>query len=389
MIVPESTSALLSVSVPDYRTTLSIFGAACGALHTTKALSLSIYARGRNLHLEVDMALRIPSIRISPDRDTVTQQLGLLQNLAGTWEGRGFNLIARPDKEGGGPLFLELNQTREILKVDPIASSIPNRGFGQDDIELFGLTYLQKISDSTTGGALHIEPGIWVTQPGTTAPPETPAAGQQIIARMATIPHGNALLAQGAAIDVTTLTGGTFQITPVNTAPFGVGTPMPPGGTQGGFPPYDLSNTTAAATDFRTPFGDNPAVPLPASIDTVPMQTVINDPTRLLQQAIKGQFIEQMVVLNIATAASIDMKSGQVPVAFGAGGIENMPFLVANADAALVFATFWIEKIKQGTGHFLQLQYVQTVILNFPILGTNTNLSWPHVSVATLQKTFG
>jgi hypothetical protein len=335
------------------------------------------------------MALRIPSIRISPDRDTVTQQLGLLQNLAGTWEGRGFNLIARPDKEGGGPLFLELNQTREILKVDPIASSIPNRGFGQDDIELFGLTYLQKISDSTTGGALHIEPGIWVTQPGTTAPPETPAAGQQIIARMATIPHGNALLAQGAAINVTTLTGGTFQITPVNTAPFGVGTPMPPGGTQGGFAPYDLSNTTAAATDFRTPFGDNPAVPLPASIDSIPMQTVINDPTRLLQQAIKGQFIEQMAVLNIATAASIDMKSGQVPVAFGAGGIENMPFLVANADAALVFATFWIEKIKRRTGHFLQLQYVQTVILNFPILGTNTNLGWPHVSVATLQKTFG
>jgi hypothetical protein len=115
-------------------------------------------------------SLRIPSIRLSPDRNTVSEQLGLLRDLAGSWAGRGFNLIARPDKEGGGPLFLELNQTHETLKIDTISSSIPNRGFAQDDIELFGLTYLQKISDTTTGGALHIEPGIWVTQPATTAP---------------------------------------------------------------------------------------------------------------------------------------------------------------------------------------------------------------------------
>ncbi len=108
---------------------------------------------------------RYSAVRLSPDEATVRQQLGLLAELAGNWHGHGFNLIARPDKEGGGPLFLELNQTDETLKIDPISSSIPNRGFAQDDIELFGLTYLQKISDSVTGGALHIEPGIWVTQP--------------------------------------------------------------------------------------------------------------------------------------------------------------------------------------------------------------------------------
>src|ERR1700686_4786629 len=103
---------------------------------------------------------RVPTTRISPDNETVLTQLGLLQDLAGTWHGRGFNLIARPDKEGNGPLFLELNQTHETLKFDPISSPVPNRGFAQDDIVLFGLTYLQKISDSVTGGALHIEPGI-------------------------------------------------------------------------------------------------------------------------------------------------------------------------------------------------------------------------------------
>ena len=311
----------------------------------------------------------------------------------GTWQGKGFNLIARPDKQGNSPLFLELNQTREVLKVDPISSSIPNRGFAQDDIELFGLTYLQKISDFVTGGALHIEPGIWVTQPVTTAPPEAPPAGSpansQIVARMATIPHGNAVLAQGVATPVASLTNGTFEIQPVNTAPFAVGAAMPAGGTQGGFPPYNLANTTAAAVNFRTPAGNSPAVPLPASIDGVPMQTVINDPTRLLQASIQNQAIERMVVLDIATTASLNTATGSVAVPLGAGGVENMPFLVTNANAAEMFATFWIERIQHDTGHFLQLQYVQTVLLNFPVLGTTNNLSWPHVSVATLRKTFG
>ena len=88
-----------------------------------------------------------------------------MAELTGTWEGEGFNLIARPDKQGGSPLFLELNQTFETLSFIPISSSIPNRGDIVDDIELFGLTYLQKVSDSVTKGALHIEPGIWIHIP--------------------------------------------------------------------------------------------------------------------------------------------------------------------------------------------------------------------------------
>jgi hypothetical protein len=34
-----------------------------------------------------------------------------------------------------------------------------------DMIELFGLTYFQKVTDSVTKGALHIEPGIWIHIP--------------------------------------------------------------------------------------------------------------------------------------------------------------------------------------------------------------------------------
>jgi hypothetical protein len=329
----------------------------------------------------------IPSVRLATPNEEVLSDLGLLADLAGTWHGTGFNLIARPDKEGGAPLFLELNQTQETLRFDPIATSIPNRGNAQDDIELFGLTYLQKISDTVTGGALHIEPGIWVTVPKTDAPAESAS-----VARMASIPHGNALLAQGTAILVNPVAGGTFTIQAVNTAPFPQGTPMPAGGTQGGFPEYDLSNVTPAATNSRTPFGDTPPIALPALIDTIPMQTVVNDPTRLLQQAIKGQSIEKMVVLQIATVASLDFKANPVPVANGGGGIENIAFLETNADTALVFATFWIETIKHPAHHFMQLQYVQTVLLNFPLLPQGkppVPFSWPHVSVATLRKTFG
>jgi len=82
------------------------------------------------------------------------QKLGLLKDLAGPWEGEGFNLIARPNFEGHANLYLQLNQTHETLRFDPITSAIPNRGFGQNDIELFGLSYLQKISERFTGGAL-------------------------------------------------------------------------------------------------------------------------------------------------------------------------------------------------------------------------------------------
>ena len=44
-------------------------------------------------------------------------------------------------------------------------------------------------------------------------------------------------------------------------------------------------------------------------------------------------------------------------------------------------AIFWIEKVQQPDGtHFMQLQYTQTIILNF------LNINWPHISVATLVK---
>jgi hypothetical protein len=226
---------------------------------------------------------------------------------------------------------------------------------------------------------------------------------------MGNVPHGNSLLAQGTAIKLDPFNGNPFDpnaISAANTAPFAVGAPMRLPGTLSGFAPYDLSNLTPAAVNFRTPAGDSPAIPLPSTINGVPMQDVILDPTKLLTAALTNQNIESMVVINISTVDSLEQElpnpSGLNPaptstITFngGGGGVENIPFLQTNADAATVFATFWVEKITGPTPgtSFLQLQYVQTVLLNFPIVlpgqAPGANLSWPHVSVATLRKTFG
>jgi hypothetical protein len=385
------------------------------------------------------------SSRLVAENSAALQNLGLLADLSGTWTGEGFNLIARPDFHDNANLYLQLNQTQETLAISQIGSEIPNRGFGQDDIDLFGLSYLQKIHDGATGAALHLEPGLWVTQPFTIYPPEEASAGDQIIARMASIPHGNAVLAQGTASSFTgppTLPTETqpyaFSVFPsFNSTPFGIPTspPLPP--TPPPPPPainavgssekltapqipavpfheYDLG-FPANATNPRTPFDTTPPEPdLPAEIDGVLMQDVINDPARLLQAVISEQVASghtfQGVALNIATQANVtflvnpDSPKGPattVGVTDGAGGIENIPFLEGgeptgvkgpNAQTALVYATFWIEKVTPKVGRsFMQLQYAQMTVLNFPILTllpTVVLLGWPHVSVATLRKAF-
>jgi hypothetical protein len=388
---------------------------------------------------------RVSNTRIASSNTAIFQQLGLLAELAGTWRGTGFNLIARPDFHDSANLYLQLNQTRESLKIEPIGSAIPNRGFGQDDIELYGLNYLDKIDDASTGGALHFEPGLWMTQPPTSYPEETAEPGDQIIFRLASIPHGNAVLAQGTAAAFSgspTLTvkepagspfaeGYAFSTFPsFNSTPYGVGGPINAAGSSeagsikgGGFSQYTISNPASLANP-RTPFDTDPADPqLPAAIDGVPMQTAVNDPITLLQAVIESQVTAGAtftgVALNIATQAQIPFllnkddpggESANVDVLDGGGGVENIPFLDGgiptesqgpNAQTALVYATFWIEEVTpKNRAPFMQLQYAQFTALNFPIFAALhpapgsttppalTNLSWPHVSVATLRKTF-
>ena len=383
----------------------------------------------------------VSSTRLVVDNATVRQELGPLGELSGTWTGEGFNLIARPDFHDRANLYLQLNQTHETLTISPIGSAIPNRGSGQDDIELFGLSYLQQIHDRFTGGALHLEPGLWITQPETTYPPEDPPPNGRIITRMASIPHGNTVLAQGNASSFTgpptlqtataTYNGSVFPS--FNSTPFGAAPPIinatgssekltAPQIPAPSFDEYDLSIPDSAGNP-RTPFATSPpAPPLPQQINGELMQDVINDPIRLLQAVISSQVDSghtfEGVVLNIATQAVVTFRVNpdspptgptvDIAVAAGAGGIENIVFLEGgeptgaqgpNAQTGLVYATFWIEKVTPKSGReFMQLQYAQMTVLNFPIFKLLhpapggqprlVNLGWPHISIATLRKAF-
>ena len=94
--------------------------------------------------------------------------------------------------------MLELNRTEESLSFTPNLSSIPNRGSGaQADIFLNGVPYLQKVSDVTSPPAngIHFEPGMWLSVPATSNPNDPIT-----VARMASIPHGTTIVAQGVVL---------------------------------------------------------------------------------------------------------------------------------------------------------------------------------------------
>ena len=99
---------------------------------------------------------------------------------------------------------------------------------------------------------------------------------------------------------------------------------------------------------------------------------MVDNPNSVLQAAVAGQTITHTTVLHVTT--------GSVPVQ--GGGTANTAFLQPNALAKDVEAIFWIETVKgsKGGADFLQLQYTQTVNLNF------NGLTWPHVTVGTLRK---
>ncbi len=289
--------------------------------------------------------------------------LGPLADLAGTWVGNGFVLTALPNfsskapSTGPGPFRLLLNATNELLEFTPIGGPIPNRGViscfgsktGQPDISLFGLTYLQRIWDLETNEPLHIEPGIFVYVPPTTVFPKEPKA---TVVRLATIPHGDAVLAQSTKI---------FTIK--------------------GPPKFDV----VSSLPFKAEEGDDdPCIPpitpeylLPYTNPTnlppdIPASYVLN-PNQFLSDAIQGQDIISTTVVMITT----DFPDNDPPV----GGILNIPFVTLNANADELDAIFFIETVRQPDGStFLQLQYSQKVGMDF--LG----IDWPHIQVATLVK---
>jgi hypothetical protein len=276
-------------------------------------------------------------------------QFGLLINLAGTWMGKGFNLVSLPlppsikNVDPSKPPFIpKIGTTREVLAVAPLGGPIPNRGFVQEDIFLFGMTYLQVVSDAVSSEARHFETGLWLNVPDT-SPPN--------VVRQAVIPHGDAVLARGTITQAKAPPDPQGQARPnipvISSTPIAVPTGQPITGS------------------YLDPFR---ALVIPQEIPPLPPGS-INDPNEVLNQAIQGKTITETITIDINTSAN-------------GAGILNIPFVKENAEAVSMNATFWIETVlrddKETT--FVQLQYSQTVMLRFD------NVDWPHISVATLIR---
>jgi hypothetical protein len=277
------------------------------------------------------------------------ESLGPLKDLPGFWEGTGFSLIARPDFDSSNEdgFFLELNLLKETIEFTTIGSPIQNRGSRQQDVALFGVTYLHRVTDATTGGALHIEPGVWLSIPETTVP-----ASDASVARLSTIPHGNSVCAVGQPQYV--VPEGLPEIPPANTVPFRIGAPAPAPGTKNPYSAYDLG----AATKYRSD-------PLPAAVT----QAIVDDPNAILRDALAGHTLTHITRLIVSTESAAD--------------VGNIPFVTQNANAVSLESVFAIERVQGQDGtEFLQLQYSQTALLQF------RGLNWPHVTVGTLIKAF-
>ncbi|MDI3563107.1 heme-binding protein [Bradyrhizobium sp. Arg816] len=406
----------------------------------TKTANFSIHEVDEAFRAAARPAAAAAAAAAAPPPVTLPSPLGPLAAFKGTFTGRGFNTIFRPESKitptpMPGPVnttdpddnVLELNLTDETLSFEPSLGSIPNRGSNQQrDAFLNGVPYLQTIRDVTTQEpvGIHFEPGIWLAVPATTIPNEP-----FTVARMASIPHGTTITAQGTALAPV---AGKPTIAAIDITPF-----------VGGNPGNKITFQNQTATNNTTRRLPQDLTALIASGRLT--QAMITDPNTVLRNQIAHQTITQTIVIETSTKPGTPLSDGPLPAIPSpgphptapnfAGGTANIAFLEgqpnpppgggsANANAFQMDAVFWIETVvydidvpalPPGTppvilqprqrsnvplvpsfvaaipfvpnkgfkgGHVrvatTQIQYSQKVMLDF------AGLTWPHVSVASL-----
>lgn len=307
-----------------------------------------------------------------PESDGLT--LGPLMDFPGTWEGSGFNLIEIPNRNQdpnvqpppADKFKLILNNTFETLTFTGIPGGIINRGNVQGDIEYLSMHYLQQVIDvnvpeGQNGRGIHLETGLFLNLPAGTDPAVEPS-----VARLGSIPHGDSLLAQGAFVTLQGQ-GPNFNFNRPDPTPFTV---------------VDGKRVNDTSEAYLSLLKNPVKVP-----DGIPREAVM-DPTIILEAAIAGKKITEMTVIFL-DANPIEGVSNPNAIQ-NAGGITNIPFVTKNANATTFSAIFWLMTVQNPDNTTAKLlQYTQTVILDFPVFGSQpgqvVGLKWPHISLATLE----
>lgn len=304
-------------------------------------------------------------------------ELGPLSSLPGKWvsEGKGWNMIALPfAATGAAPFRLLLNQYDEELTFTLVDKAVPNRGItdgnprAEKDQLVVTLDYQQSIrqiasADEPVSGkagaaglAIHHEPGLWIYM-------TNHVENDVDVGRLATIPHGNAVLALGTS-DVLDAPDKATLIPDVSGLPVGIAN----------------NDITDPNNRYLAPYRHFHASPFKGTVAGVPGFPGFDpvDPTVLLKLALQGLNIKRTTVL------AVDSK-------VQTAGIVNIPFVVKQADAARMVSTFWIHELHDldATGRpRVVLQYLQDVGLDFldRTDGQPGLIRWPHISINTLER---
>ena len=229
--------------------------------------------------------------------------------------------------------------------------SIPNRGLLMPNISLAGLNYLQQIADANTNTNQHFEPGLWVAVPQTSDPNEP-----RTVARLASIPHGTTILVQGTA----QTSAGAPSIPVVSIKPFPDNLPHPPTPSDRiDFPEQTLTTTT----QFRT---SGPG------LTGITQQMVNNPNTRPQRGALTADHHHDHAARGIPRRLAPRRRNREHRLPDRHQGWPERGHSARHRHLLAADAP--------GRHRTRRLQYSQLVLLNF------NGLSWPHVTVATLQK---
>ena len=320
--------------------------------------------------------------------------LGPLEQLLGVWtgSGTGWNMIALPFQLAPAPpagfkFRVLMNQYDEKLQFTFVDDDVPNRGLvrsGSPDSDQFVVTldYQQQIAQvaaedrpdsgglaGAAGLPIHHEPGLWLYEKNRRTKDDN-IQGDVVteveldVARLASIPHGNSVLAIGRS----EVHEGMPEIPPIS-----------------GLPSGRFEDVVTPEYDFRSdpylepykhyidhPFMGNVTLPTFPGFSPADLNEIL-------------RFANQGVDIVRTTTLTVDSTRKSA-------GISNTPFSVREADPISMKSTFWIQELAASDDDpnpRLRLQYSQVVMLSFfrPREDEFPDRAvWPHISIATLEK---